>query len=46
MMDSKNWYGHRYALALESQSYIQSNGRPQTATLAEYQSSIVIKIRY
>ena len=22
MMDSKNWYGHRYALALESQSYI------------------------
>jgi hypothetical protein len=22
MMDSKKWYGHRYALALESQSYI------------------------
>jgi hypothetical protein len=22
MMNSKNWYGHRYALALESQSYI------------------------
>jgi hypothetical protein len=24
----------------------KSNGRPQTATLAEYQCSIVIKIRY
>ena len=22
MMDSKKWYGHRYAPALESQSYI------------------------
>ena len=27
-------------------SDIQINGRPQTATLAEYQSSIVIKIHY
>jgi hypothetical protein len=35
--DIKKW--HPFPLS-------KSNGRPQTATLAEYQSSIVIKIRY